>query len=284
VGRRIIDTLIAENLVLAIITINIIINIALGFPAVGGDWETALIWADLACLWYFVLEIILKIYVYGWKRFWSSGMNRFDFFIVLASCPTLIAPFAETQFSALLALRSARLIRLLRILRFVPDAARLWAGVSRALRASVGLILALLLYNLILGLMACHLFQDVLPAHFGDPIESLYTLFKAFTIEGWYEIPDAIAAARPDDPWMGTLARGFFVVAVISGGLLGLSIVNAVLVDEMVQDNQDELEREVAALRALVEEQSARQTALLEQIAESLPLKDIPQGDKPFES
>jgi len=270
VGRRIIDILIAEKLVLSIITLNIVINMALGFPSVRADWETALIWADLACLWYFVLEIVLKVYVHGWKGYWSEGMNRFDFLIVLASCPTLVAPFAETQFSALLALRSARLIRLLRVLRFVPDATRLWAGVSRALRASIGLVLALFLYNLIPGLMACHLFQDIVPAHFGDPIESLYTLFKAFTVEGWYDIPDAIASQRPDDPWLGTLARGFFVIAVITGGLLGLSIVNAVLVDEMIQDNHVELEREVADLRALYEEQSARHTALLEQIAQSL--------------
>ena len=271
-GRRIIDLLIAEKLVLAIITLNIAINMALGFPAVRAEWETPLVWADLACLWYFVIEIVLKIYVHGWRGFWAQGMNRFDFIIVVASCPTLVAPFADNQFSALLALRSARLIRLLRILRFVPDAARLWAGVSRALRASVGLVLALFLYNLILGLMACHLFHDVLPSHFGDPIESIYTLFKAFTIEGWYEIPDAIAAQRPDVPWLSTLARGFFVIAVISGGLLGLSMVNAVLVDQMVQDNHDDLEREVAKLRALYEEQSVRQGELLERIAAHIAL------------
>ena len=269
-GQRIIKFLIAEYLVLGIICLNIGINIALGFPAVRAEWEYPLVLADLACLWYFVVEIALKIYVFGWTGFWSKGMNRFDFCIVLASSPTLIAPFAETQFSALLALRSARLIRLLRILRFVPDAERLWAGVSRALRASVGLILALFLYNLVLGLMACHLFHDVAPEHFGDPMESLYTLFKAFTIEGWYEIPDLIAAENPHQPWLGTLARGFFVIAVITGGLLGLSIVNAVLVDEMVQDNQDALEREVAALRTELAERDARREALLREIVERL--------------
>ena len=269
-GKRVINFLIAEYLVVGIICLNIGINIALGFPAVRADWECPLVLADLACLSYFVVEIALKIHIFGWSGFWSKGMNRFDFIIVLASCPTLIAPFAETQFSVLLALRSARLIRLLRILRFVPDAERLWAGVARALRASVGLILALFLYNLILGLMACHLFHDVAPEHFGDPMESLYTLFKAFTIEGWYEIPDLIAARNPQEPWLGTLARGFFVIAVITGGLLGLSIVNAVLVDEMVKDNQDALEREVAELRTELEARDARREALLREIVERL--------------
>ena len=43
-------------------------------------------------------------------------------------------------------------------------------------------------------------------------------------------------------------ARIFFVVAVLIGGILGLSLANAVFVDEMMMDNTVILERKVDAL------------------------------------
>lgn len=43
-------------------------------------------------------------------------------------------------------------------------------------------------------------------------------------------------------------ARIFFVVAVLVGGILGLSLANAVFVDEMMMDNTENLERKVDAL------------------------------------
>lgn len=46
----------------------------------------------------------------------------------------------------------------------------------------------------------------------------------------------------------GTAVRLFFVAAVFIGGILGLSLANAVFVDEMMMDNTDALERKVDAL------------------------------------
>ena len=45
----------------------------------------------------------------------------------------------------------------------------------------------------------------------------------------------------------------YFVVAVAIGGLLGLSLANAVFVDEMTMDNTDELEAKIDRLIDKVE-------------------------------
>lgn len=45
------------------------------------------------------------------------------------------------------------------------------------------------------------------------------------------------------------LVRGYFVLAVPAGGTLGLSLVNAVFVDELTADNNDRLEQMVSYLR-----------------------------------
>ena len=91
------------------------------------------------------------------------------------------------------------------------------------------------------------LFHEAAPEHFGDPLIAFYSLFKVFTIEGWYEIPEGVDPLKVSAGMM-YLMRGYFVVSVFVGGLLGLSMANAVFVDEMTADNTDEVERMVAAL------------------------------------
>ena len=51
---------------------------------------------------------------------------------------------------------------------------------------------------------------------------------------------------------MATFARVYFVLAVSIGGLLGISLANAVFVDEMTLDNNDELEAKIDKLVAQV--------------------------------
>ncbi|MCB9530016.1 MAG: ion transporter [Myxococcales bacterium] len=274
--------LIDERLVLTVITLNMLALFLRGFPSLDAG-ERGLLWlVDYACTCYFAVEIALKIALRGWRTFWSVTLNRFDFVIVLAGLPTLATAFFDFDgdLSMLLLLRAVRLIRLFRILRFIPSADQLWSGIGRALRASVGLILMLLIYDVVVGLVACHLFRDAAPAEFADPITSAYTVFKVFTVEGWYEIPDAIAAADPNG-LSGTLARGFFVLVVLTGGLLGLSIANAALVDEMVLDNNDALEREVAALRSEIGRMHDEQRALLARVAAHLDDREASRVPRP---
>ncbi len=263
---RIVD----DRIVLGVIAFNMVVLFLRAFPGVrDGALGPTLGVFDYACLVYFFVEIVLKVRLSGWSSFWSRNMNRFDFIIVAVSAPALIAPITPMDdLSWILALRGFRLLRLLRVLRFIPHAERLWAGVLRALRASVGLIIALTLYNLVLGLMASHLFADVSPEHFGDPLLSIYTIFKVFTVEGWFDVPDQVATTHSASiAWM---VRGFFIVAVVTGGLLGLSLTNAVLVDEMVMDNTNELEAQVADIAARLQQLEARNAEMQAQLSEKL--------------
>jgi voltage-gated sodium channel len=52
---------------------------------------------------------------------------------------------------------------------------------------------------------------------------------------------------------MALLARVYFTVAVFMGGILGLSLANAVFVDTMTMDNTQELEARVEELNQKVE-------------------------------
>lgn len=246
---RLRDFLISERTVLTVIVINTIALFILGrgsdssFHDLGRQ-------VDYACVVFFIIEAILKVQRGGWRQYWSNGWNRFDFFVVVFSAPAVLAPWVPLErLSAITVLRVSRLLRLFRLLRFIPNRDHLIAGSQRALRASVGVLLALLLVNIVLGFGAMLLFGQFAPEHFGDPVEACYSMFRVFTVEGWYELPDLIGE-RAGHPGWQFLARAYFMVAVVVGGLIGLSLANAVFVDEMVLDNNDSLEAKIEELHA----------------------------------
>ena len=263
------EAIIGERMVIAMIVINTIAIFLRAFPWLHARYEFPLFAVDYICTVFFILEMALKVRLRGWGGYLSTWWDRFDFAVVMVSSPLLLSPFMDLQgFGVVLLLRLGRLLRLFRLLRFVPDADRLWNGIKRGLRASVGVLLGLALYNFALGLAACYLFGDIEPTHFGDPITSVYSLFKVFTVEGWYDIPDHISTTT--SPMMGYLVRGFFVFAVTTGGILGLSMANAVFVDEMVIDNTEFLEERVAELTAVMREMREENATLLLQHGDAI--------------
>ncbi len=250
IENKLVKFLISESTVISVITLNAIVMFFDAFPAVSQLTSGRLFWIDYACVIYFIIEAFLKIMYLDCEEYWDNNWNKFDFFVVISSAPTLLEPFFDVKmFTAVLILRLGRLARFFKLLRFVPDGPKIWLGVKRALRASVAVFLALLLLNIIFGMGATILFSSIAPEHFENPIISCYTMFKVFTIEGWHEIPDAISA-RPDiASGVSIIIRLYFIAAVIIGGILGLSMANAVFVDEMTADNTLPLELMVDKLQ-----------------------------------
>lgn len=247
--KRFVDFLISEATVSTAILLNAGALFVLGFIPSEDTLARALARLDYACVVYFVLEATLKIKRAGWRGYWGKGWNRFDFTIVLLSTPALLTPVVDLQgFGVFLVLRLGRLFRLFRLMRFIPNHRHLAAGIARALRASVGVFLALLLINVILAMGATYLFGDIAPDYFGNPLLSCYSLFKVFTVEGWHEIPDHLVQ-RTQTPGWAVVVRLYFIGCVLIGGILGLSLANAVFVDEMMMDNTDVLEAKVDALQ-----------------------------------
>ncbi len=208
---------------------------------------------------FFVLEVIIKVRENGWKAYISNAGNKFDFILVAISFPSLLEIFINVpNMSYLLVFRLLRVLRVLRFMRFIPNIGQMIAGIQRAFRASAFVFGALLIYNVLLAILSTYLFHNEDPAHFGDPFKSLFTIFQIFTLEGWYEIPEAIAANSEPGSIKPAFASFFFLMVVLTGGIFGFSIVNAIFVDEMVMDNND-------ALEAKVDELNTKMDRLLEE-------------------
>ena len=234
---------------LTAITINAIIIFLLAFPDVA--CRNLLLQFDIFFILLFLIEVIVKLYFLKTKAYFSDKWNIFDFSVTMLGLPVLVFP--TSVFSSMLILRTFRLLRLFKMLEFIPNLKHLIVGLIRAMKASVFVLIGLLGYNLILSILTTHLFGTIAPQYFGNPLSSCYTIFQLFTIEGWAEVPATIIESGAFSDAQIGLIRLYFVLIVCSGGIFGVSLANAIFVDEMTMDNNLDLERKIDNLSEKIE-------------------------------
>ena len=232
----------------------IMVNTALMF--FGGFWPTSL-WFEIADALFtliFLFEAIAKIQQQGWKGYWSEGWNWFDFIVLIIALPSLASPLIDQSMAtnAVLALRSMRLFKSLRMLRFIPNIHKLLAGIKLATRASLLVFIAFIVFLVIFSILSSTIFGNIAPEFFGNPAISIYSIFRLFTVEGWYEFADAIAN-NASTGW-GVFARVYFSVLMFLGGVIGLSLINSIFVDAMAEDNNDEVLRKLKQIEQQIKE------------------------------
>ncbi|TDL81341.1 ion transporter [Palleronia sediminis] len=165
-----------QNAIIAVIVVNAI--------TLGMETSTAIMSrfgglvraVDMLCLTIFVAEIALKLVAFG-PRFFRSGWNLFDFFVVAIA----LLPASE----GVSVLRALRILRALRVISVAPQLRRVVEGLLTALpgMASVFLLMTLIFY--IGAVMATKLFGAAFPEWFGGLGRSAYTLFQIMTLESW---------------------------------------------------------------------------------------------------
>ncbi len=240
----------SEKVILFAILLNAAILFLLSFP----NWKNDpnLHWVDNFFIFFFLAEMVVKLYYWGSKKYFSDTWNRFDFFLVMASLPALMALFFPIpNTSILLVFRMLRLVRLSKFLWFIPNMKHILVGLGRALKASFFVLIALAFLNILLSVLSCQLFSTQSP-DFSDPINASYTIFQLFTIEGWHEITNRAVAGQDSSTVIG-FTRLYFVIVVLFGGVFGLSLANAIFVDEMIIDNNKELEDKIDHLQEKID-------------------------------
>ena len=229
------------------ILMNAVIIFLLYFPELENNFTLKCI--DDFFIVVFIVEAIVKLSHLKPGAYFKDNWNKFDFAIVVLSLPTLLIYFYPLpNTSVLLLLRLFRLIRLVKFIRFIPRMETILNGLGRALKSSVFVILALMFLNFMLAILSCHFYGKIAPELFGNPLTSSYTVFQLFTVEGWNEIPQTIAE-HTDNSFMIGASRFYFILIVLAGGIFGMSLANAIFVDEMTIDNNVELEIKIDALQ-----------------------------------
>ena len=255
--KKIAGLFLNDRFILAIILLNTFTIFSEGFQDMSSQIIHFLIVSDSIFTVLFVLEAVIKIYTLGLKSYVKSNWNKMDFALVLLSLPSLILLFIPADFadlSFLLALRVSRVFKFFRFFKFIPGMKHLAIGVRRALKTSVVVLLGYFIYNFVIAILSFSLFKEISPQYFGDPATSFYSIFRIFTIEGWYELPEKMTLGQAG--LQVFFIKAYFIFILLTGGIFGLSLVNSIFVDSMVSDNNEDLEHKIDILTEKIEELS----------------------------
>ncbi len=244
--RTLVESNIFQNAILVVIVINAVIIGMETSPALMGSYGPALVLLDTIALGIFIVEILMKLFVYRFS-FFKDGWNVFDFTIVaVALLPTG---------GNLSVLRALRILRALRLISAMPKMRKVVQGLFAAIPSMGTVILLLGLVFYIAAVMATKLFGGEFPQWFGSIGASLYSLFQIMTLESW-----SMGIVRPIMevyPW----AWVFFVPFVLVTSFVVLNLFIAIIVNAMHEEadeeqtaQRDEMLEEIRALRKDVAE------------------------------
>jgi len=231
--RAIVDSPTTEKVIIGLIVIN---AITLGLEtdktvmAAIGPFLIAL---DKTVLGIFILEILAKLLVRGW-RFWRDPWSLFDF------CVVAIALLPST--GALSVLRALRILRVLRLISLVPSLRRVVGGLIAAIpgMASIVLLMALIFY--VFSVMATKLYAETFPEWFGSLGASAYSLFQIMTLESW-----SMGIVRPIME-VHPYAWIFFVPFILSTAFTVLNLFIGIIVSAMQSEHDDAADAQRTAL------------------------------------
>ena len=243
----------------------ILINSGLIYAQVAGYENLTILILDTICTFIFLFEMITKHLEYGLRDYWKDGWNKLDGILVILSLPSiaaLVIPNDYSNLSLLLIFRLLRVLRFFRVLHFFPNFSKVVQGFKVAMRESYAILLSFAVIIVIFGLLNCSLFKDADPEHFQTPLRSIYAVFQICTVEGWYEIPNAVAEYYGASSAVAELVRVYFCAILILGGIIGMSFINSIFVDAMMSDNNDDVMNKLNELQKTLDELKEKQDAI----------------------
>src|SRR3546814_6455729 len=121
----------------------------------------------------------------------------------------------------------------MRLASVLPALSRVISGMFKAVpgAASVAGVLVVMYY--VAAVMGTNFFRESNPAHFGDLGNSLFTLFKMMTLEGWPDIADEVLAEKPQ-------AWPFFVIFIILTTFTTLNLMFGIIVGAMADAKEED--------------------------------------------
>lgn len=219
--KKIVQSKYFSGFILSVVLLNSLVLGLLTSPDITAKCGGVLIAIDRACLFIFVLEAVMKIWVWKFEYF-KRGWNLFDFSIVVVSL--------LSDFTALSSMRTLRILRVFRTLKFISGVKNLQIIVSAIGRSipSIGwtaMLMSIVYY--IFAIMGTVLFGEAFPVFFGSMGKSMFSLFQIMTLEAWAQ--DMCRPIMEVYPW----AWLFFVPFVVLSSFVILNIVVGIVVNSI---------------------------------------------------
>jgi len=253
--RHLVEATRFQNFIVVLIVINAVILGMETSDYLMRNFGVFLKAADALILKIFVIEILLRLYVYRF-RFFTQPWSLFDFFVVGIA----LIPASE----AYAALRALRVLRVLRLLSVVPTMRRVIEGLLSAIPGIASVTTIMLLFFYVFAVIGTHLFSDTYPQWFGTLGETMFTLFQIMTLESW-----SMGIVRPvmeqhPSAWI------FFVLYILVTTFTMLNLFIAIIVNAMHSSADESAKEERLELkRTLSNDMAELEQRLIEAIRKS---------------
>ncbi|HSW55253.1 MAG TPA: ion transporter [Ignavibacteriaceae bacterium] len=228
-----------QNFIIALIIFN---SITIGMEtssAIMNSFGNVLLFIDKIILAIFVIEILLKLYAYGFG-FFKSGWNVFDFSIVAIALLPASGVFAV--------LRSLRIFRSLRLIKNVPKLRFIVESLFHSLPSLVWIFVLLALVFYVFSVIGTKLFGAAYPEWFGNLGASMFSLFQIMTLEGWVEISREIMKEFP-------LAYIYFILFILLASYTTLNIFIAIVVNTMAEVQQKTSKEGIEKIEDIIQDE-----------------------------
>jgi len=263
------DFFLREKTMLAIVLINVIVIFLQGCGLNNIVFSTI----DIVCTLLFVVEMVIKHFVYGFKGYWHDGWNVLDGVVTIISLPALLAYFVPSisEYSFIIVFRALRVFKMFRTARRFPNIKEIWAGFRLAMQQSAAFLLGYFIIIVVIAMFNNALFSKAAPEYFSTPLDGIYAMFQMFTVEGWYEIPNAVVG-NMSPVWMHVV-RIYFCILLIGGGIIGMSLINSIFVDAMAADNNDDVKTKLDKITQTADENNSKMLQEIEELKRLLKEK-----------
>ncbi|CAM9172126.1 unnamed protein product [Ectocarpus fasciculatus] len=209
--------------------------------------------------WLYVVEMTLKILVFGWNGYWSKNRNRFDGVITLGGVLTELL-LKTTTISTTLNLHNVvvyfvtfRLLRVARLMVAVPEMRIVMTTFGNIAPEAFQFMMLLFVCGFTFSVLGVQLFGGLILSdpdsptnehlkdtsygesnywafNFNDMPSGMGTLFCLLVVNNWFVFVDVFVKASGDNKWN----RWFFVAFYVLGVLVILNVVIAVVLENFI--------------------------------------------------
>ncbi len=204
--------------------------------------------ADIAITLFFVVEITIRYLAIGnFKRFFASGWNIFDTFIVIGS-------LIPTGSSGILLARLLRVFRVLRLVSMVPELRLLINALLKAIPRMGYIALLMFVIFYLYGAVGSILFERINETLWGDVSIAMLTLFRIATFEDWTDVMYETMEVHPLS-WIYYISFIFLTAFVFLNMMVGtvLEVMQAEHELDRAKSHGETLEGGEPASRAQIE-------------------------------
>ncbi|XP_073675197.1 voltage-dependent L-type calcium channel subunit alpha-1D [Garra rufa] len=193
----------------------------------------------------FTLEMLMKIYSFGFQIYFMALFNRFDCFVVCGGIlETVLVEMDVIPPIGISVLRCVRLLRIFKVTRHWAALSDLVSSLLNSMKAICSLLLLLFLFLIIFALLGMQLFggkfnfdeTQMKRSTFDSFPSALLTCFQILTGEDWNSVMyDGIMAyGGPVFPNM--IVSVYFVILFVCGNYILLNVFLAIAVDNLAGD------------------------------------------------